>query len=168
MIYLIANGPMQTTAAFAKVGTGTTIKTMLQLKPTVPCRIVEWGYSYDGFTAATPLQMELIETGTVSATVTAYAAADITGIDGEAVDFGSPTSNYISVGTAASGYNASAEGTITSVRNLSGPLLAPPTGPYVEQLPLGQEAWCQAGNFTRIRVTAPAGVNMYCYLKILF
>ena len=168
MIYQFANGPQQTTAAFAKVGTGTSIKTMLQFKPIVPCRIIEWGFSFDGFTAATPIQVELIETGTVSATVTAYAAADITGVDGEAVDFGSPTSNYISVGTSASGYTSTAEGSITAVRNLCGPQLAPPTGPFVQQFPLGEEPWCQAANFTRIRVTAASGVNMYCYLKCAF
>ena len=32
-LYLIANGPMQTEAAFAAVTTGTAIKTMLQVKP---------------------------------------------------------------------------------------------------------------------------------------
>jgi hypothetical protein len=32
-LYLIPNGPMQTTAAFAPVTTGTAIKTMLQVKP---------------------------------------------------------------------------------------------------------------------------------------
>jgi hypothetical protein len=168
VIYQFANGPMQTTAAFAKVGTGTAIKTMLQFKPILPCRIIEWGGSFDGFTAATPIQVELIETGTVAATVTAYAAADFTGVDAEAVTFGSPTSNYISVGTSASGYTASAEGTITAVRNLVGPQLLPPTGPLIQQFPLGEEAWCQANNMTRIRVTAPAGVNAYFYLKVAF
>jgi hypothetical protein len=172
MLFLMANGPMQTTAAFAKVGTGTSIKTMMQVKPILPCRIVEWGFSFDGYTAATPLQVELIETGIVNATVTAYAAADISSIDSDALAFvansGSVTSSFISVGTAASGYTSSAEGSITSVRNLAGPQLAPPTGPFIEQFPLGREPVLQVGNFTRIRVTAPSGVNMYCYLVLAF
>jgi hypothetical protein len=168
MIYQLANGPMQTTAAFAKVGTGTTIKTMLQLKPITNCVIVEWGFSFDGFTAATPIQVELIETGTIAGTVTATAAADITGVDAAALLFGSPTTNYISVGTSATGYTCSSEGSIVAVRNLAGPQLAPPTGPFIQQFPQGQEPMCQAANFTRIRVTAPAGVNMYCYLKLAF
>ena len=53
-IYLIGNGPMQTTAAFAPVTTGTAIKTLLQVKPsaTVVAKIIEWGISFDGFAAA--------------------------------------------------------------------------------------------------------------------
>lgn len=168
MIYLVQNGPMQTTAAFAKVGTGTSIKTMFQLKTFVPCKILEWGYSFDGFTAGTPGQVELIETGSINATVTASAAADITGVDGEALLFGDPTTNYISVGTAATGYTASVEGSITATRNLGGTMLAPPTGPFVQQAPQMRECMVQAGKFVRVRVTEPAGVNMNCYLVLAF
>ena len=53
-LYLIANGPMPTTAAQAVVTTGTAIKTMLQLKPFNTCKIIEWGVSFDGSAAATP------------------------------------------------------------------------------------------------------------------
>ena len=53
-LYLIANGPMPTTAAQAAVTTGTAIKSMLQLKPFNVCDIVEWGISFDGSAAATP------------------------------------------------------------------------------------------------------------------
>ena len=54
MRLLVANGPMQTTAAFAPVATGNAIKTMLQVKPFVPVRIVEWGISFDAFAAVLP------------------------------------------------------------------------------------------------------------------
>jgi hypothetical protein len=168
MIYLVGNGPMQTTAPFAKVGTGTTTKSMLQLKLLVPGRIIAWGVGFDGFTAATPIQVELITTSSVFATVTATAAADITPVDGEAQLFGSPTSNYISVGTSATGYTASAEGSITATTNIDFAELLPPTGPFLEQFPLGQEGLIAAGVSARIRMTAPAGVNAYCFLKIAF
>ena len=58
--YLIANGPMQTTGAFAPVTTGTAIKTLLQIKPgaTTILKICEWGISFDGSAAATPGKFE--------------------------------------------------------------------------------------------------------------
>lgn len=158
---------MQTTAAFAAVTTGNTIKTMMQVKPsaTVIARIVEWGISFDGSAAATPGKVELIETD-VAATVTAYVANDITKLDSDALSGGDPTTNLIQVGTTSSGYTATAEGTITAVRNLAGPQFIAPTSQFVMQFPLGQEPVIQINKFARIRVTFGAAVNAYCYMKI--
>lgn len=165
--YLIANGPMQTTAAFATVATGTSIKTLLQVKPgaTVAARIVEWGISFDGSAAATPGKVELIETD-VAATVTASVANDITKYDDAALAGGDPTTALIAVGTTSTGYIASAEGSITAVRNLDGPQLIAPTNQYVKQFPLGERPLIQAGKFARIRVTFGTTVNAYCYMII--
>jgi hypothetical protein len=168
MIYQLYNGAMQTTAAAVKVTTGTAIKTLLQLKPITACRIIEWGVSFDGSAAATPIEVELIDTGTVFGTVTAAVAADITGVDGEALMQGDPTSLHISVGTSATGYTCTSEGSITAVRNLSGPQLIAPTNQFVIQYPLGQEPLCKAANAVRIRVTAGAAVNAYAYMKVAF
>lgn len=166
-LYLIANGPMQTTAAFATVTTGTAIKTMLQVQAsaTLVAKIKEWGISFDGSAAATPIKVELIETD-VAATVTASALADITKVDGNALAGGNQTTNLIQVGTAATGYSASAEGTITATRNLDGPKLVAPTNQYEKQFPLGNEPIIQIAKFGRIRVTAAAAVNCYCYLVV--
>jgi hypothetical protein len=168
MQYSMANGPMQTTAAFAKVTTGTAVKTMLQVKTTLPIRIVEWGWSFDGSAAATPGEIELIETGTVFGTVTAYATADITRYDGEALLFGDPTASSVlfNVGTSASGYTCTSEGSITAVRNLAGPQLGAPTNQFVQQFPLGYRPLVQAGDALRIRVTFGTAVNMYCYVIV--
>jgi hypothetical protein len=70
--YLIQNSAAGTTAAPVKVTTGTAIKTMLQVKPsaTLGMHVVEWGISFDGSTAATPGNVELMESD-VAATVTA-------------------------------------------------------------------------------------------------
>jgi hypothetical protein len=166
-LYLIANGPMQTTAAFATVTTGTAIKTLLQMKAsaTLAAKIKEWGISFDGSSAATPIKVELIETD-VAATVTASVANDITKLDGNALAGGDPTTNLIQVGTAATGYTATAEGTITAVRNLDGPQLIAPTNQFIKQFPLGLEPIIQVGKFGRIRVTAGTAVNAYCYMII--
>lgn len=165
-LYLIGNGPMQTTAAFASVTTGTAIKTLLQIKPsaTIVGKIVEWGISFDGSAAATPIKVELIETD-VAATVTASVANDITKLDGNALSGGDPTVNLIQVGITATGYTATAEGTITTVRNFDLQQIAP-TNQYVKQFPLGREPIIQVGKFARIRVTAGAAVNAWCYVVL--
>lgn len=165
MRILLANGPMQTTAAFAPVATGMAIKTLLQVKPsaTAIAKIVEWGISFDGFAAALPGRVELIETD-VAATVTAFVAADLTKINGEALSGGDPTTNLIQVGTTSSGYTASSEGSITAVRNLDAPVFLPPTAPFVKQFTLGYEPVIQVNKFARIRVTFGTAVNAYCYM----
>lgn len=166
-LFLIGNGAMQTTAAFVAVTTGTSIKTMLQIKPsaTISAKIVEWGISFDGSAAATPIKVELIETD-VAATVTAAVANDITKLDGAALNGGDPTSNLIQVGTTSTGYTSTNEGSITSVRNLDAPQFIAPTNQFIKQFPLGREPIIQIAKFGRIRVTAGAAVNAYCYMVI--
>lgn len=158
---------MPTTAAAVAVTTGTTIKTMLQLKPgaTVVAKIVDWWISFDGSAAATPIKVELIETD-VAATVTAYVTADITKLDSDALLGGDPVTALISVGTTSSGYTSTSEGSITTIRNLAVPQFIAPTSQFVIQLPLGREPIIQAGKFARIRVTAGTAVNCYCGMTV--
>lgn len=157
---------MQTTASFAVLATTTAIITLLQVKAsaTKTAKIIEWGISFDGSAAATPLKVELIETD-VAATVTASVANDITKLDGDAVNSGDPTTNLIQVGTTSTGYNASGEGTITAVRNFDIQLIAP-TNQYVKQFPLGREPIIQVSKFARIRVKAGTTVNAYAYMVV--
>ena len=162
-LYLIGNGPMQTTAAFAKVTTGTAIKTMLQLKPFNTCFIVEWGISFDGSAAATPIACELIDTGTVFGTVTASADADCTKLT--SVEDAVASVAGLTMGTSATGYTCTAEGSITTVRNFDIQLVAP-TNQYVKQFPLGAQPKCIIGNAVRIRVTAGTGFGAYCYIVV--
>lgn len=163
MLYLIANGAQQTTAAFVKVTTNNVIKTLLQVKPVIPIEIVEWGISFDGSAAATPGAVELIETGTVFATVTASAEADITKQDGTALLFGNTSAVIFTLGTSATGYTASAEGSIVACRNFDLQLIAP-TNQYVKQFPLGARPIIQGASSARIRVTFGTAVNAYCYM----
>ncbi len=164
-LYLIANGPMPTIAAQAVVTTGTAIKTMLQLKPFNTCKIVEWGISFDGSAAATPIKCELLDTGTIFGTVTASADADVTKLG--SVEDAVASVVGLTLGTAATGYTCTVEGSIVAVRMFDVQLL-PPTGPYVKQFPLGREPKCIIGNAVRIRVTAGTAVNAYCYMVIEF
>src|SRR5205085_2869559 len=166
-IYLIGNGPMPTTAAFAAVTTGTAVKTMLQLKPsaTIQAKIIEWGISFDGSAAATPGKVELIETD-VAATVTAFVAADITKLDSDALMGGDPTTNLIQVGSAASGFTATVEGSITATRDLDAPQLIAPTNQFIKQFPLGERPVVQINKFARVRVTFGTAINAYCYMVV--
>ena len=165
-LYTIWNGPSPTTAAQVPVTTGTAIKTLLQVlaSATKPAKIVEWGISFDGSAAATPIKVELIETD-VAATVTAHVDAGIVKTDAEALAGGDPTTNLFPVGTSSTGYTASAEGTITASRVFDAQLVAP-TNQYVKQFPLGREPVIAISKWGRIRVTAGAAVNALCYVVV--
>lgn len=149
------------TAALAPVTTGTVLKTMLQISPKtgVDLDILSWGISFDGSSAATPGKVELIECD-VAATVTAFASGDVIKMNnpgGPAAD-----SALITLGTANSGFTASAEGSITATRLLDYQLIAP-TNQYIYQWPL-QDTKAQAAKFLRIRVTFAAAINAVCWI----
>lgn len=169
-LYLLANGPMPTTAAFAAVTTGTSIKTMLQAKLGASTngngRVVEWGISFDGSAAATPIKVELLTTGSVKATITEFVAADIINLTDP--NAAAVTDDFpFAFGAAGdeSGYTATAEGSITATRIMDLQFIAP-TNQYVKQFPLGREPTFNPSEFLRIRVHAGAAVNCYCYLQI--
>lgn len=164
-LYQIYNGAMPTTVAQVPVTTGTAIKTMLQVKlgTQTKGKIVEWGISFDGSAAATPGKCELLESGTIFGTVTASAAADITKLgDPNGVD---PTTSNFIVGTSATGYTCTVEGSIVAVRMFDAQLIAP-TNQYVKQFPLGREPVLNVSTAGRIRVTFGAAINAYCYMTI--
>lgn len=158
--YRIYNGPMVTTGSPASVATGTAIKTLLQIATpsSTAMRVTAWGISFDGSAAATPGKVELIQTD-VAATVTAAVANDIYKYN----DPNAPAS-LMTLGTSATGYTASAEGTITATRQLDTQLIAP-TGQYVYQMPLGREAEVPVSKFLRIRVNFAASVNALCWIE---
>lgn len=168
-LYLLQNGAAGTTAAPVVQATGTAIRTLFQFKPsaTIVAKIVEWGISFDGSAAATPIKVELMESDVAATMTTALAAADITKYDGDALAGGDPTTNLIQVGTTSTAFGSGAvtEGTTTVSRMFDLQLL-PPTGPYVKQFPLGREPVMQVGKFARIRVTAGTTVNAYCYMIV--
>lgn len=159
-LFWAANGAMATTAEMVPVTTGTAIKTLLQIATpsTKGIKIVEWGISFDGSAAATPIRVELIDTAAVAATVTAHVAAGVQPVD----DPGAPAS-VMTLGTGATGYTASAEGTIVASRTGDLQFIAPTTQ-YVRQWPLGREFRVAVSRFLRVRVKAGAAVNAYTYI----
>ena len=166
-LYAIYNSPSPTTAKRVAVTTGTAIKTLLQVKSstTKPMKVVEWGISFSGSAAATGIPTSLIETGTVFATVTAHVTAGIVRFDAEAVSGGDPVTDLIPVGTSATGYTSTAEGSITTTRNFDHQLIQP-TGQYVKQFPLGREPYIAVASSLRIRTHAAAAVDAVCYVIV--
>lgn len=157
--YFAYNGPMVTAASYAPVTTGTTIKTMLQIRAPAlaPMIVWKWGLDFDG-TGTSPIKCELIETGTVAATVTAHVASGIQQY-GQA-----QVASQVQLGsTTNSGYSASAEGTITATRYASINSVLPGNGDRNEWS-LGREFYVPPGNFVRIRLIATAAVNCMCYM----
>ena len=164
--YLIVNGAAPTTAAQVALATGTAIITHLQVKlgrAIMRGLVVEWGISFDGLAAAAPIDCELLTTKTVAATVTAHVAAGIINLDPLAV---TPADlDPFDFGTAATGYDASAEGTITATRMLDVQHVAP-TNQYIKQWPLGREPEIGQDEFLRIRTTSAASVGAYAYVVL--
>lgn len=154
--YMVQNGAMPTTARIPLVTTGTAIKTMLQIKPTTPLVVIEWGFSF-GIVPTALVSVELLTTGTVAATVTAYGANDITKWGDSAQG-----PSAITLGTTASGFTASGEGTVTATRLLD----YQPTHAqsYSKQFPLDREPNIPITDYLRIRVTTGTAIDMNCWV----
>jgi hypothetical protein len=153
---------MPTTAAQATVATGTAIKTMLQISTpsTRQIRILAWGFTVNTNSAGGGI-IELIETD-VAATVTAHVAAGV-----QPLIPGAPAS-LVTLGTANTGYTASAEGTTTASRvfdvvDLIADSAAPSLKHDREFVP-GREHVVAVSKFLRVRSTTANTVNMHCYI----
>ena len=161
--YRTWNSAMPTTAAQASVTTGTTIKTMLQLATpsTRQIQLISWGYSYDQPPGAIGV-VELLETD-VAATVTAHVAAGV-----QPLDPGAPAS-LLTLGVAATGYTATAEGATTASRVFDAVEL-PSTASgaqmtYSYQWMPDERPIVAVSKFLRVRATTPTtAVNMVCFV----
>ena len=166
-LYFIGNGAMPTTAAMVKDTTHAVITTLLQVKMgstlvTPRAKVVEWGISFDRSAAATPIACELFA-NTVAGTGTAHVAAGIVTLDPLAA---TPTDGFpFQLTTTTTCYNITTEGTPANVRMFDVQLVAP-TNQFVKQWPLGREPSFKVAEYLRIRVTAAAAVNAYCFVVI--
>ncbi|MFB6937592.1 hypothetical protein [Streptomyces chartreusis] len=164
MPFTVWNGPAPTTAAQQAVTTGTTIKTMLQLATpsTTQIQILEWGFSLDDPPGADGV-VELLQTD-VAATVTAHVAA--TGVVN--LDPNGPTT-LLTMGTSATGYTASAEGSITATRMFDPVSLSSVSGEsglcYVRTFMPDDRPTVAVSRFLRIRATTPTtAADMRCWV----
>lgn len=161
--YTTRNAAMATTAVQGKVTTGTAVKTMLQLATpsTRKIEIVSWGFELDA-NPATLGVVELIQTD-VAATVTAHVAAGVQPLDPDA------PASLLTLGTAATGYTATAEGAITATRTFDivpAPVAAGTTDlKYVYQFMPDERPIVDTSSFLRVRVHFGAAVDMRCWIR---
>ena len=162
-LYKIYNGPSPAATVQVAVTTGTSIETMLQVKgiTALTYKVKAWGVSGDGAAAAAGVQFELCETGIVFGTVTAHVAAGIVAMDSLAL--GVVPATYFDLGTAATGYTATAEGTVTATRVFDSQFVQP-TGGYAWEFSLGNEPVVSAVSALRVRVTAAAAINAIAWV----
>lgn len=163
MPYICWNGAAPTTAAFVKVTTGTAIKTHLQLSTpaTRMIQILEWGFSLDVAPGAASV-VELLQTD-VAATVTAHVASGVVNLDPNG------TASLLTLGTANTGYTATAEGTTTASRLFDVkeiPLTAGATDlTYVKQFMPDARPIVAVSKFARVRTTmATSASNIATYI----
>jgi hypothetical protein len=161
--YKTWNGPMPTTAAQQSVTTGTAIKTMLQIATpsTRQCQLISWGYELDDPPGADAV-IELLQTD-VAATVTAHLAAGVQPLDPNA------PASLMTLGTSATGYTASAEGSITATRVLDAKSLSSTSGEsvlsYAYQWMPDERPIVAISKFMRVRATTPTtAVDMRCWV----
>lgn len=163
--YKTWNGPMPTTAAQASVTTGTAIKTMLQVATpaTRKIQLISWGFTADDPPGADAV-IELLQTD-VAATVTAHVASGV-----QPLDAGLPAS-LMTLGTSATGYTATAEGSITATRVFDAVSLsstsaeAAPFMSYEYQWMPDERPVVSVSSFLRVRATTPTtAVDLRCWV----
>lgn len=154
---------MATTAATAKVTTGTAIKTMLQLATpsTRQIQLISWGYNTDAGPSSAGV-VELLQTD-VAATVTAHVAAGVQPLDPNA------PASLMTLGTTATGYTATAEGTPTATRLFDAVEVAPGSSSaggvcYSYQWMPDERPIIAVSKFLRVRVTYGSAVNMLAWI----
>jgi hypothetical protein len=161
--YISFNGPAPTTAAQQSVTTGTAIKTMLQLATSASrmIQLLEWGFSLDDPPGADGV-VELLQTD-VAATVTAHVASGVPNLDPNG------TASLLTLGTSATGYTATAEGTITATRVFDVMSLSSVSGEsslqYVRQWMPDARPIIPVSKFLRVRATTPTTASdMRCWI----
>lgn len=135
-----------------EVATSAALKTLLQLATpsATDIRVIAWGLSFDGISAsAAPGRCQLVDVD-VAATVTTMTPEKWGSDDAQA--------SLCVGGAAASGYNATAEGTIAGSRLLDAQNVHPQTG-YSVWFPERDRPRVKASRFLRIRAFFAADVN---------
>jgi hypothetical protein len=161
-VYKAFNNAMPTTAAQLKVTTGTTIKTMLQIASPASrqLQVLAWGFSVDGG-ASSAARVELLDTD-VAATVTAHVASGV-----QPITPGAPAS-LVTLGTSATGYTGTAEGSITATRSHGYYEL--PAGTlngdcnFSYQFMPDERPIIAVSRFLRVRATFAVAASMVCWV----
>ena len=161
--YTAYSGPMPTTQTEGLIlmasTTAAATKTYLQLATpnNRQLTVISWGFTVSSAVAGT--QIELVSAN-AAATVTAHVASGLAPLDPNA------PASLLTLGTAATGYNATAEGSITSTRVFDAQVLASGfTGMYDYQFMPDERPILATSSFLRIRGWTPSsGPNIMCWV----
>lgn len=155
-LYFAASGAAPTTSPLVKLATGTSTATILQVTngSTRPLKVVEWGISFDGSAAATPVEVELFSTATAATSMNAGMTPML---------YDDPNAPASQVSSTQYWKSGQSEGSISALRYADVQLVAP-TNQYVKQWPLGREFQVAVSTYLRVRVTAGTSVNAYAYV----
>ncbi len=161
-LFWTPNGAMNTVAAPAGQSTGTTIKTHQQVQPatTRGLAVVAFGVEFATVLTAAAY-VELIDTAAVAATVTAAVAAGVQPYDDVSSAAGVSS---VALSASATGYNASAEGTITATRMGKHKILPAGASSWEWEWSLGREFYVPAGRNLRLRITTATSVTAYTWI----
>jgi hypothetical protein len=136
---------------------------MLQLATpsTRQIQLLEWGFSLDDPPGADGV-VELLQTD-VAATVTAHASSGVQNLDPNGA------ASLLTLGTSATGYTASAEGTTTASRVFDTVSLSSVSGEsglqYVRQWMPDARPIVAVSRFLRVRATTPTtATDMRCWV----
>lgn len=165
-MYTAYNAAAPTTAAMVPVTTGSVIKTMLQIATpsTRKLQVVSFGYCLSAVPSSGTV--ELLQTD-VAATVTAHVAAGVQPLNPSA------PASLVTLGTSATGYTATAEGTTTASRSFK-TVIIPTSGSAAGSYITYQYQWVpderpvvDISKFLRVRVTMGSAVNMTTWVTWL-
>jgi len=138
--------------AIVEVATTTSVKSVLQVATpsTTDIRIAAWGVSFDGATPTNPPGVVTLVDVDVAATVTTLTPEEFGSDDNQA--------SLCVGGASATGYNASAEGSIAGSRILDGQDVHPQAG-YSLWFPERFMPRVKASRFLRVRCLFSVDVN---------
>ena len=147
-LWAVYSAAVPTTAAMARVATGTALKTHLQLTASGDLTVVSWGVSLEG-TPSVPVYAELINTTTVAGTgATAVTPSNLRGSTASA---------------ATAGFAPSAEGTVVATtRVFDTAIMLSPF--YEHEWSLGREPILDSGQVLRVRLTTATTINALCWI----
>lgn len=168
MPYKIFNAPMPTASLTAKQGTGTGVRTMLQIQPSTTrnLEVLAWGYTLDAVPASGGA-IELLQTDVGATGLTAHSAPNIYNLDPGGL------ASLLQFGSAATGFAATApatEGSIVTTRvfdidQISGTAAVQSLNQDY-QFVIDERPVVGAGKFLRIRVNMAGAVNMSCWATV--
>jgi hypothetical protein len=170
-IYKLENTAAPTGGPNQGAATSLTLFTMLQVQASAagagyPMRVVEWGVSFNDSALAVPFACDLVDSGTVAATVTAFAAADVTVVTPDTpAQSGTTSGSPFVLSTTASGFTSTAEGTITTVRSFDSQQVQP-VGGYFKQFPPERTPLVTPGHNLRVRVHGDGTTKVVAYVVV--